>query len=114
MVNRAVNFKQKVNKCIICGKPYTKELYSGTKVCSSKCFREDFWNKTLDNTAIIVNGVCYHDGGPSKSPAEFRGHAGAMFVIQRLDRNEIIVTDNLWCNGEIPPERNIKDNAIFL
>ena len=114
MVNRAVNFKQKVNKCVICGKPYTKELYSGTKVCSSKCFREDFWNKTLDNTAIIVNGVCYHDGGPSKSPAEFRGHAGAMFVIQRLDKNEIIVTDNLWCNGEIPPERNISDNAIFL
>lgn len=114
MENSVLNFKQKANKCVVCGKHYDKALFSGVKVCSIECFHEDFWNKALDKTAIIVDGICYHDGGPSKSPAEFRGHAGREFVIQRLDRNEIIVTNNLWCNGEIPPERNIKDNARFL
>ena len=31
-----------------------------------------------------------------------------------MNNGEIIETNNLWYNGEIPKDRNIQDNAVFI
>ena len=41
------------------------------------------------------------------------GLNGALFKIKMND-GEIIETNNLWYNGEIPKDRNIQDNAVFI
>jgi hypothetical protein len=68
----------------------------------------------LDDTAIIINGECYHDGG-MKPPGYggFMGHSGKLFKIEMLD-GRVIETNNLWYNGEIPVERKVEDNARFI
>lgn len=104
-------------KCKICGKEFQKSPYR-TEICSTECFKVDFWNKTLDNSAVIIDGNCYHIGpenqySQDKSTHEFCGHCGEEFNIQFND-GRIILTHNLWHNGEIPKERNIKDNAKFI
>jgi hypothetical protein len=101
-------------KCIICGKEIEKSEYSNAALCSSKCFHENFWNECVDETAIIVNGECYHDGGRKpEGYSGFLGHAGRLFKIQMND-GRVIETNNLWYNGEVPKERCIADNAIFI
>ncbi len=101
-------------KCIICGKEIEKSGYSHKVICSSECFSVDFWNETLDDTAIIVDGACYHDGGMKHNKyTGFLGHAGRYFKIEMND-GRIIETNNLWYNGEVPKERNIEDNARFI
>ena len=32
----------------------------------------------------------------------------------KMNTGEIIDTNNLWYNGEIPKDRNIQDNAAFI
>lgn len=101
-------------KCVICGKEIEKSMYSNAVLCSSECFSENFWNDTLDETAIIIDGECYHDGG-MKPPGYqgFQGFGGRYFKIQMND-GRVIETNNLWCNGDVPPERNVQNNAIFI
>ena len=101
-------------KCIICGKEIEKSQYMNAVLCSEECFKENFWNGCIDDTAIIINGKCYHDGG--KKPEGYRGFMGlngALFKI-KMNNGEIIDTNNLWYNGEIPKDRNIQDNAVFI
>lgn len=101
-------------KCIICGKEIEKSGYSHKVICSSECFSVDFWNDTLDNTAIIIDGECYHDGGAkSASYSGFLGHSGRQFKIKMND-GRVIETNNLWYNGVVPKERDIEDNAYFI
>ena len=100
-------------KCIICGKEIEKSRYADAVLCSSECFYVNFWNECLDESAIIINGKCYHDGG--KNPIGYSGslgYGGALFKI-KLNSGKIIETNNLRYNGEIPKDRNIKDNAVF-
>lgn len=100
-------------KCIICGKEIEKSRYMNAALCSSECFSVNFWNECLDESAIIINGECYHDGGKKpKGYNGFMGHGGRLFKI-KMNSGEIIETNNLWHNGEIPKDRNIKDNAVF-
>lgn len=101
-------------KCVICGKEIEKSSYGNAVLCSSKCFSEHFWNECLDDTAIIIHGVCYHDGGKKSSDyTGFMGHSGRYFKIEMND-GRIIETNNLWYNGEIPVERKVEDNARFI
>ena len=101
-------------KCIICGKEIEKSSYTHKVICSSECFNVDFWNDTLDDSAIIIDGECYHDAGRrSNSYPGFLGHSGREFTIKMTD-GRIIETNNLWYNGVVPKERNIKDNACFI
>ena len=101
-------------KCIICGKEIEKSGYSHKVICSSECFSIDFWNECLDESAIIVNGECYHDGGRKpKGYSGFMGFGGQEFTIKMND-GRIIDTNNLWYNGEVPKERGISDNAQFI
>lgn len=98
--------------CSICGKHFEDNpMYSGN-ICSDECFTKDFWNKALDDEAIIVNGECYHIG-PEDFPAIFRGFGGRKFVIQFNDGRKITTT-NLWNQGEIPEEFHREDNAVIL
>ena len=100
-------------KCIICGKEIEKSGYSHKVICSSECFYVDFWNDCLDETAIIIDGECYHDAGRKpKGYSGFMGHSGREFIIKMND-GRIIETNNLWYNGEVPKERNVPDNAVF-
>ena len=101
-------------KCIICGKEVEQSIVMDEVLCSRKCFNESFWNEALDETSIIINGTCYHDGGKFPSGYKgFLGYAGRKFSIQMND-GAIIETNNLCCNGTVPKERNIKDNAKFI
>ena len=101
-------------KCVICGKEIEKSGYSNKVLCSSECFSVDFWNDCLDDTAIIVNGECYHNGGMKPDNySGFLGFSGRLFTIQMND-GRVIKTNNLWYNGEIPKERGIADNARFI
>lgn len=100
-------------KCIICGKEIEKSCYSNAVLCSSECFHENFWNECLDETAIIVNGECYHDGGKKQGSDFLLGFGGSFFKIKMND-GRIIETNNLWYNGPVPEDRNIKDNAVFI
>lgn len=100
-------------KCAICGKEFKKSMYSHKMLCSSECFVIDFWNKCLDENAIIIDGRCYHDGGRQPDGTIFLGFGGREFTIEMND-GRIIKTNNLWHNGEVPKERNVKDNAKFI
>lgn len=101
-------------RCKICGKEFNKKMYY-EPICSYECFLIDYWNKALDETAIIIDGICYHDGGFVENPYKyaFLGHAGRIFKIHMNDGRKFI-TNNLWYQGEIPANRNIKDNARFV
>lgn len=101
-------------KCIICGKEIEKSLYMNADLCSSECFGVNFWNECLDDKAIIIDGVCYHDGG--KKPIGYSGFLGFGGAVHKIRMNDgtIIETNNLWYNGKVPEDRNIKDNAVFI
>lgn len=103
-------------KCEICGKEIEESLYIGMIICSQECFNIHFWNRTLDNKAIIINGKCYHDGGYVEKPVKtsYLGHSGRTFKIRFKSDGKTIVTNNLWYNGVVPKERNVKDNAEFI
>lgn len=101
-------------KCIICGKEIEKSNYMNAVLCSDECFSVNFWNECIDDKAIIINGKCYRDGGKKPTGySGFMGHGGALFKI-KMNNGEIIETNNLWYNGEIPKDRNIQDNAVFI
>jgi len=101
-------------KCVICGKEIEKSSYSNKVLCSSECFSVDFWNDCLDDTAIIIDGECYHDGGMKpKTYTGFLGFGGALHKI-KLNDGRVIETNNLWYNGVVPKERGIEDNACFI
>lgn len=100
-------------KCIICGKEIPESLYFHKPLCSNKCFNINFWNDCLDESAIIVDGKCYHDAGRKPNGTKWLGFGGSEFTIEMND-GRIIKTNNLWHNGEVPKERNVKDNARFI
>lgn len=95
-------------KCAICGKDIEQSLYSDTPLCSDKCSSKNFWKRALDESAIIINGVCYHDGGYGGSENGFKGFAGQLFHIRDLRTGKKFKTDNLWYNGAIPDDM-VKD-----
>jgi hypothetical protein len=102
-------------KCVICGKEIEKSCYMNAVLCSNiECFNANFWNECIDDKAIIINGECYHDGGKKpKGDGRFLGYGGALVKI-KMNNGEIIETNNLRYNGEIPKDRNIQDNASFI
>ena len=94
-----------MEKCKICGRemehfPY-KDL-EGNFYCGDECHTIGFWNACLDGSAIIVNGICYHDGGNGRSENGFKGFGGNVYCIKDLRTGEMWKTDNLWYNGKIP------------
>ena len=100
-------------KCKVCGKEMS---FSGFRepICSDECFIRDFWNEALDESAIIIDGTCYHDGGAKpKGRDDYLGFGGRQFTIEKTD-GTVIITNNLWFNGKIPEEFKTEDNARFI
>lgn len=108
-------------KCMICGKEIKHNHYSEHSdffgLCGdTECFNKRFWQLALDDSAVIIKGVCYHIG---KEPKDLintygLGYGGMKFCIKMLDTGEVITTHNLRCNGKAPKEYEVKDNAVFL
>jgi hypothetical protein len=96
--------------CPVCGKLAVPMYVNGE--CSNECFTKGFWQETLNDTAIIINGKCYHVGDEDDTSC-FRGFGGARYKIQMND-GRIIETTNLWTNGIIPEEFARPDNAKFI
>ena len=101
-------------KCEVCGREIEKSNYATKVLCSHKCFLEDFWNNCLNEEAIIIDGVCYHafDEKPDGYNG-FLGYGGKRYYILK-NNGDFFTTNDLWCNGDVPEERNIKDNAQFI
>lgn len=102
--------------CKICGEeiPDGASYYNENgPICSYKCLLiENFWESALDDEAIIIDGRCYHDGGHCNK-YDFHGFDGTTYYIKMFN-GKIIKTNNLWANGPIPENRNVKDNAKFI
>lgn len=104
-------------KCQVCGKEIEKSRYSNGIICSDKCFYKDYWLeyvRTKDNpNHVVINGTHYVVGNEANNGC-FRGFGGKRFVI--LKNKEIIVTTNLWLQGEIPDyaKDELPNNATFL
>lgn len=108
-------------KCMICGKEVKHNHYSEHSdffgLCGdTECFNKRFWQLALDDKAVIVDGTCYHVG---KKQTDSRytndlGFGGRVFHIKMLDTGKVITTNNLRCNGKIPKEYEVEDNAVFL
>lgn len=108
-------------KCMICGKEVKHNHYSEHSdffgLCGdAECFNKRFWQLALDDSAVIIKGVCYHIG---KEPKDLintygLGYGGMKFCIKMLDTGEVITTHNLRSNGKVPKEYGVKDNAVFL
>ncbi len=81
------------------------------------CHTCAFWYEkiTLKDRYLRVNHVSYHVS-PEDAPSLFRGFGGAKFKFRRLDTNEVIVSTNVWCQGDIPPRfrDRLPDNAEQL
>lgn len=105
-------------KCCICGKEIEKSSYSSLlpPLCDNReCFTEQFWQEIInDKYHLFINHRAYC-ASKEKNPV-FKGFGGAKYKIRKLDTGEIIETDNLWTNGELPEKYwdQVKDNAEFI
>lgn len=106
----------KIHKCPVCGKELENPpYYNGC--CSDECFHIDFWRNALDDEAIIIDGACYHIGEEPedlKNYQGFLGFDGSEFKIRKFGSDEIIVTHNLWHQGDLPEDFKRDDNAEFI
>ena len=112
---------RKILNCTICGKEIEKSSYSNEVLCSSECFRIDFWNEKVEDVNneleehkfAIIDGTVYYIGNENDSKF-FRGFGGRKFIIEFNDGTEITTT-NLWCNGDVPEDYKGKlpNNAKF-
>lgn len=104
----------KAKNCPVCGKlmvfNYRSDVIDDC-ICRD-CFTKEFWERVLDDKAIIVNGHCYHTADENTS-SPFRGFGGTKFKIRFLKDGRTIETTNLWSQGEIPKEYAVPDNAIM-
>lgn len=105
-------------KCRVCGKEFKESTYyKGSDICSYQCHDTEYWQKALDDTAIIIKGHCFHDRGAYNPEAGNRplvpGFRGREFKIRFNDGRELN-TNNLWHDGRIPKELNTADNAEII
>ena len=91
-------------ECEICGKHMDHPAYSGefSGVCNH-CFTTKFWQLIIaeKDQHIVAGGKCYSVGDNSD---QWRGCDGQRFYYEDLATGELHTTDNLWYQGDIPPE----------
>lgn len=94
----------------------TGEEYARRKLCLHDAHWADAAARVRLGKGLIIDG-CSYSWRPDLSPGDnsHAGFGGALCRIQRAD-GSILVTRNLWHNGEIPPEwrERLPDNAVFL
>ena len=107
-------------KCSKCGGVVTLSYTNNDDLINHKmCFKCDHFRLVKltannDKNRMIINHSSYHvvpdNNGFSK------GFGGREFKIKRFDNPNVIVTHNLWHQGEIPKiwRDEIPDNAVFI
>lgn len=104
-------------KCIICKKEIEKFKFLNKDLCSSKCYRIDFWNdyvlKVDDKRIARIDGNHYFIE-PDSNSSDFKGFGGREFTIKFND-GRTVTTKNLWHQGTIPEDfkKRLPDNAVF-
>jgi hypothetical protein len=104
--------------CEICGKEIEKSYYSNAVLCSTECFKINYWLefvlKKNNKDMVRCNGTHYVIGDED-SKSCFRGFEGKRFKVCFFD-GRVIETTNLWCQGDIPKEfrKELKDNAVII
>ena len=109
-------FTAKMYKCPVCGKKSTYPMFANG-CCSDECYNIDFWRNALDDESIIIDGHCYHVCEEPEDVSKYNGFLGfngQEFKIRKFDSDVIIITHNLWHQGEIPKKFNKQDNAQFV
>lgn len=106
-------------KCDICGKEIESSSYLGATLCSSECFRANFWLDILKHSKnskryIRVNGTSYLIGEDNVVDFE-RGFYGALAII-RLEDKTVVRCRNLRLHGKVPFafKELLPDNATFI
>ena len=109
------------DNCPCCG-GYIKTTFTKptkSEIIQKKlCFSCLHWNKILDDLSnpnrFIIGGNAYCH--VEQKEGYFQGHGGRTFRIKRYDTNEVFVSNNLWCQGQIPIhlKDRIKNNACFI
>lgn len=117
-------------RCVECDKPCTEKdiKYAEpvrTKLLNSAtCHTCDHWMQILNYqgpmACVRVNGAhfMYDTREPfvEDSRYKFLGHGGRKWWIKFLVADQVIVSNNLWYQGEIPKHflSRLPDNAVFL
>jgi hypothetical protein len=108
--------------CIECGSVVQSNYLepSGSEIKKYNiCFSCNHWRQKVERYSnkdqVVIDGDCYYIK-PNKDPdCGFSGFGGQLFHIKK-DNGEIIHTNNMWHNGEIPSHfrDRLKDNAKFI
>lgn len=96
--------------------PVPQELKEHKLCFKCNCFKEVKEIAETDKNRVIIDGTSYH-ARPDAPDDSFQGFGGRLFrIIRDDDPNNIIVTKNLWCQGDIPEiwKKEIPNNAKFL
>jgi len=112
--------------CRECGTPnfsvYFTEPTHTRLLHTSTCHTCDFWLNLVeqhDDLQIArVAGTQYvvKPNKPNPPYPSHLGHGGATFRIRWHDDRPSVVSNNVWCQGDIPPafKERLPDNADFL
>lgn len=115
--------------CSVCGKPidFSKAYYRGEYgyACSSECFHENFWEEKkvwrdngdiTEERAVVIRcgGKHYllYPKGANDQCSGFGGREFSFYVQNGPHAGKVITSTNVWCQGEIPAEVDLPDNAI--
>lgn len=80
------------------------------------CFSCNHWREIRDSLNdkknVIIDGSSYYIDPPKQNG----GYGGREFKIKRFDSDEVVVTNNLWCKGDVPEvyKNQIPNNAKFV
>ena len=108
-------------RCIKCGQFYSME--HTTREDDGRCFSCWFWHNrwtlhmTSPDKSFIVKGTAYFVGEePKPGDRGFRGFGGSEFRIQPHDDSDLIISHNVWCQGDVPSNFAdlLRDNADFV
>jgi hypothetical protein len=109
--------------CSLCGK-LERHSFVGSiaEIMKARgvCFHCGFWIEKIESPdphRAIIEGHHYSIGDEGASRYEgMRGFGGRRYVIRKLATGEVIVTTNLWYQGEIPKRfrKDFADDAEFV
>lgn len=107
-------------KCCKCGGEVTLTYYGYERMIEHKmCFHCDHFREQkelmLTNpNKMVINGGIYTIVPESKGG--FKGYGGRLFRIRKFGQEQVLVTTNLWHQGDVPKvwREEMPDTAEFI